>query len=144
MIEVVPFKVEHYDALTLQEGQTYVRDHLTPERAKTLEGPLAWSLVDGGRVLACGGVVEYWPGRGEAWALISNDCKSQFVGMVKAARRILDWCAVDRIEAAVSMGKGFHNGTRLLRFLGFDMGSSWFAPKYAPGGGHCRIYALVK
>lgn len=146
MIEMVPFKAEHYEAIALQPGQAYVRHWMTPEQAKALEGTRAVSLVDGNTVLACGGVVEYWENRGEAWALIAAGCGQRFVKMARLAKAWLDGCGVRRIEAAVTWGEPatWLRGCRLLALLGFDLKRMWEAEAYCPDGRSATVFARVK
>lgn len=146
MIEIVSFKAEHYEAIALQPGQAYVRHWMTPEQAKALEGTRAVSLVEGDTVYACGGVVEYWQNRGEAWALIAGGCGPRFIRMVRLAKRWLDSCDVRRIEAAVPWGDSpaWTRGCRLVAALGFDLDNMWAAEAYCPDGRSATVFAKVK
>jgi hypothetical protein len=145
MIELVPFKAEHYASMIIQPEQAHVRGWLTPEQARALEGPWAASLVEGNKVWACGGVVEYWKNRGEAWALISGDCGVKFTRMVRLTKKWLDDCDIRRIEAAVvGQGTAWIRGRRLLWLLGFDLRNHWHAEAYCPDGRNATLFAKVK
>lgn len=51
-------------------------------------GP-AWSLLRGGRVLACGGAVRFWPGVGELWLWLGREALENPVALARWARRAL-------------------------------------------------------
>lgn len=143
MIRVVPYSVEHFEALKAAEGQHFAGAEFSWEQAKHIEHSQAFTALSlDGRVLGCGGVVEYWKGRGEAWAFFSRDCKKEFLAITLATRRFLKICPTRRIEAAAEVG--FDAGKRWLETLGFTPASPWPMKAYKPDGADCFLYAMVK
>ncbi len=51
-------------------------------------GP-AWSLLRGGRVLACGGAVRFWPGVGELWLWLGGQAQENPVALARWARKAM-------------------------------------------------------
>lgn len=143
MISVEPFRARDATELSEQEATAYLRPFISEEVMKALEGsPYAYTLRGAdGRVVACAGVYEYWKGRGEAWALMDKNCKSEFFAVHNAVKRFLEICPVRRIEAVVDAG--FEAGHRWVKALGFELE----APRlrgYRPTGGDCALYARVR
>lgn len=142
MIQVVRFKAEHLSQLMEQEATQYLRAYLTPAHIAALEqSPHSMTGLADGRVVICGGVVEYWPNRGEAWAIIDQNCKEHFTAIHNAVKRFFEVCPLRRIEAAVDIG--FEAGHRWMRLLGFELEAPVLRA-YRPEGGDCSLYARVK
>jgi hypothetical protein len=137
MIDLIPFQPEHLDRIQEQEATAHLRPLLTPEMLRTLATlPHSYTATVGGRVVACGGLVEYWPGRAEAWAVLDATSRRDFLALHNAARRILDAGLFRRVEAVVDAG--FGAGHRWLRALGFSME----APRMRRYGADGRDYSL--
>lgn len=98
---------------------------------------VAWTAVDGGSIVACGGLLSQWEGRHVAWLLIG--CGGHLHAIVKAARRVLCSCAARRIEATVSAQ--FTQARKLVEMLGFDFEGTLKA--YGPGGEDFHMFARV-
>lgn len=102
------------DSFLLQQLIQMERDALTAEmctgqsfalRAVAFNG-LAFALLDGGDLIAGGGLVQMWPGRAEAWQLTSRFARPrQLLAAVHIGRRVMDDRQRDpafrRIEAYV-------------------------------------------
>lgn len=140
MIEVIRYEARHLRELTLQPAQTALRGLVSAEHAAAVEGPLSFTALSGERPVCCAGVVEYWPGRGEAWAFLAADCRKEFRAVTAAVRRFLEVCPVRRVEAAVDVD--FEPGHRWARLLGFTMEAPLMR-SYLPDGGDCALYARV-
>lgn len=141
MIEVVKFTPEHLDRLDEQEATAYLRPYLRPEHVQALAAGQSYTALAGERVVACAGVVEHWPGRGEAWAYLDRDCRRHFLAITNAVRRFLDVCPLRRVEAVVDVE--FPAGHRWVRALGFALEAPRMAA-YRPDGGDCALYARVR
>jgi len=144
MIQVVPYKAAHFESLTAQEGQAYLRAEFTMEQAAALEGTAnAFTALDeSGAVLCSAGVVEYWPNRAEAWAFVSPLAKKEGFAVTRAVRRFLHITPIRRVEAAVDIN--FVEGVRWVNALGFSLASPWPMKAYKPDGADCWLYARVK
>ena len=142
MIEVVAIKIEHMTELLKREAVAYVRPLFTPEVLKNIErNPHTAAILMDGKVVFAGGVSQYWPQRGEAWAFFDDSCRKNFIPIVRAARKWLDACPVSRIEAAVDIDAT--QAHRWVKLLGFELEAPRLR-KYRPDGKDCALYARVK
>jgi len=138
---IVPFKPEHLRTLALQDSQAWMGPKLKIEYGESLvKAGQCFTALDGDKILACAGVMDMWEGRVLAWALISGDCKKNFVRIFKAIKRFVDSHPADRIEATVDVN--FDEGHRLMKLLGFEY--EGLARKYLPDGRDVSMYARVK
>lgn len=139
---ITPYQPTHLDALMLQPAQEMARPLLAdPEYRKALAVPgMAFSALDGDRVLCCAGLIQYWEGRAEAWALMGQDLKRDFLRIHYATRRFLDVCGFRRIEATVD--PDFGCARAWIEALGFKY--EGLMPGYTPDGRDCFRYARVK
>lgn len=138
------FKAEHIAALELQEAQAYFGDQLmTPGYAEMLEaGGCGFTAMADGRVVACAGCSEAWPGRAIAWALVSKDAGRNMVQLHRAVSGYLMASKHRRIEAWVD--EGFIAGIRWMEMLGFACETPSPMQGFRPDGGACFLYARVK
>lgn len=132
-IEVVRFRREHL--AKLHERKETASIAITPETLDMLEKD-QWTgtLIVGGQVILCGGVVRYWDGRGEAWAVVSEEASKYAVTVVRVVKRFLDQvqnAAIRRLEATVE--HGFKMGERLVEILGFEVECPCLRKYYATG-----------
>lgn len=88
---LVPFAPEHAQALRL-------RPRAELAAAYAAAGP-AWTLLDGGAPLACGGAVRFWPGVGELWCWAAEGADEHPVAFARCARKLVD---------ALARKQGFH------------------------------------
>lgn len=141
MIELVSLKPEHLEQINEPEYMAYLRPYFTRERVEMLAaGPMAKTLLIDGRPVVAGGVLEYWPGRGEAWAIFDRDCKKEFITILNCVKRFLTLCPLKRIEAVVDFE--FEAGHRFIKALGFEVEAPRLK-KYRPNGGDSVLYARV-
>lgn len=139
---IVPFKAEHLEQMDQHDTTSFFRPHIKLEQLKLLEqSGMAYTAIKDGRVLGCAGVVEYWPDRGEVWAVFDKKIQHDFVYIHKAALRFLDTVPIRRIEAAVEFN--FVAGHRWIRMLGFEL-EAVRMHAYVPSGADFSLYARVK
>lgn len=118
--------------LNLQAAQARFAETFTPEHARALEmaGQAYTAMVDG-RPIACSGLVEQWPGRALAWALLANDIGAHtFVRVSRAVRRYLDASDYRRIEMQVDADHP--QAIRWAQLLGFEVEGK--RAKFLPDG----------
>jgi hypothetical protein len=141
-LRIVSYRAEHLAALVLQPAQAWLVPVVTEEYRAALEraGPAFSALADG-RVLGCAGVIEHWPGRGVAWAMLAADIGPGFVALHRAARRYLDRAAPRRLEIAVQ--RDFAAGRRWALLLGFERETPNGMRGYGPDGATYDLYARV-
>jgi hypothetical protein len=142
MITEENFQPEHWNEIKPQQGITVP---LEPSRAHLellASQPIARTLRTDGRVVAFLGFFEYWPGRGECWAVIDEHSGPVFVGVHRVAHRLLHQdCRVRRVEAIVECS--FLAGHRWARILGFTQEAARMR-HYYENGKDCSLYARVK
>jgi hypothetical protein len=139
-MEWLAFTAEHLRTLTLQPAQRDFAERLCDDgyaRMLTEAGCAVTACYDG-RVFACGGAIELWPGRAQVWSLISADAGPHFVAIVRGMRRFLALQDAHRIEAVVDTN--FAAGHRLARMLGFVREGTMRAYDQ---GRDCDLYARV-
>src|SRR6266850_6360934 len=119
MITVKKFLPEHYLKIREQRSQLHLGPFMTEAHLQAMAAsPWSFTGVWHDRIVACGGVIPYWEGRGEAWASIDREVKEAFIGIHRAALKMLEECTVRRIEASVD--RGFKEGHRWVGLLGFE------------------------
>lgn len=142
MIEVVKFQKEHFKALDEDAQTAYLNSYFTEAHQTALENqPYSYTLMAGEKIIACAGVMEYWPGRAEAWVIFNQNCRKEFMAAHTIFKRFIRVCPIRRIEAAVEVS--FKNGHRWMRTLGFTKEAECMEA-YLPGGGDCALYARIR
>lgn len=141
-MEIVKFKAEHMKAIIEQEAQRYLQKYITEENAILMEKQkLSFTMLVDGKPIACGGICEYWPGRGEIWVILDQHCKRQFLKIHNAAKRLIAMSGIKRIEAVVDYH--FDAAHRWMDLLGFKLEAPCLQA-YRPDGGDCSLYVMVK
>lgn len=141
-VEVTSFKREHLQYL--HEQRATASTGLVPGQLDMLEAdPWTITLKQDDEVLLCGGVVTHWPGRGEAWAVLSEHRKRSIVAIHRAAIRLLDFAqnTLERIEAIVCLDH--EEAQRWVQHLGFRLESPRLE-KYHPDGRDCAMYVRMR
>jgi hypothetical protein len=142
MIEIVKFKAEHWDQMEGQETTAHLTPLIPREQMSALTGsPYSYTLFSGDRIVAVAGVLEYWPGRGEAWAELAQVCRKDFLAIHNAAKRFLDVCPFVRVEATVDVD--FVAAHRWAKLLGFEMEAP-VMKKYGVDGHNYSLYARTR
>jgi hypothetical protein len=139
-MQIVPYKADHLLQLALQEAQAYMGAWITPEYAESLVPHPSFTGIDNGVVVGCAGIIEIWPGRATAWALLSPDLNRKMIKVHRSVERFLGMCGVRRIETSVDAG--FEDGHRWIEMLGFKLEAPVMSA-YRPDGGDCSLYARV-
>ena len=102
-----------------------------------------WSftlLVDGAPIMSYG-VMEYWPGRGEAWAFIDRNAGPHMVAIHRKAKELLIAADLERVEANVICD--FDAAHRWCKLLGFKLEAEC-RRKFFPTGEDAALYARVR
>ena len=141
MLRVVPFKAEHVAALQPQAAQVAEKEFVNPEQLKAFEAGFMVTAMDGDEVVAVGGVLELWPGRGVACAMLGATAKRHLVGLHKIALGVLNAAPFRRIETDVECG--FTQGHRWVHMLGFSVDAPCLKA-YRPDGGDSSLYSRVR
>lgn len=143
MTEVVGFRVSHAVHLQGRTVEASEAEKLLTQKHFEIVEKLgrSYTIMIDGKIYACCGTVEYWPGRCEAWALIDQSAPDRFLPIVRAFERILDGIPEKRIEATVK--SDFQSGHRLLRLLGFRIEVEQMKNYGVCGSAH-SLYSRVK
>jgi hypothetical protein len=117
--------------LALQPSQLGLLSTLTIEHGTALvqSGP-CWTGMAGMDVIACAGVIEFWPGRSQAWALLSGQFPWYVKSVHRAVRQFLRGYTVARLECVVDPRNPLT--IRWAEHLGFVYESAM--PQYTPSG----------
>ena len=97
-VNIVDFSVRHLSGMTLRPQSRISFDHIPnyPDKLRAVEHT-KWShtAVVTGDIVCCFGVIELWPGLGEAWMLTSDKVKRYPISLTRGARRYFDAAARD-------------------------------------------------
>jgi hypothetical protein len=141
-VEVVPFKGEYLRRMALKQTSRYNLSLITEEAFEQLEkNEFNYTFLMDGRPVFCGGIVTFWPGRGEVWAFLDEVCRSEFILIHKMVVRYLKVFPHKRLEATVE--KEFEPGHRWMRLLGFNVEAPLLRAYY-PQGTDGVLYAKVR
>lgn len=143
MTELINFKKDHLLELLEEDNNHYLGGILSSPHAEAIEnlGTAFTVMRDDGKVICCGGITDYWPGRGEIWCVFTKNCTKEFIAIHRAGLKIIKNYAGKRIEAAVEIG--FEKGHRWIRALGFTLDAP-FLKSYLPTGGDVALYSITK
>ncbi|KVE27256.1 GNAT family acetyltransferase [Burkholderia singularis] len=133
---------EHILSIGLQPAQAHVAGVLTHAYAEhlcSLPG-VGWALVENGVTLGCGGIVEIWENRAQAWTLISPELLLRFRLAHRMVRDVLNDAPWRRIEMDVDAEHCA--GISWARRLGFI--EEGVRRKYTVDGRDVILFARVK
>lgn len=137
-----PFEPDDIENLILQPAQDYLRPMVSGKGyGEALAQGEAWTGIDDGRIVACGGVCPLHGYMGNAWAMIAADLKNGFLIVHRVAERVLSSYPAQRIEAHIDCD--FENGHRWAKVLGFEL-ESLRMRKFTPDGRDVALYARVR
>lgn len=138
---VRPYKLNDEYNMALQNSQSYMSDYIEEMDLGTLtKVSSTWVGEHDGKVLAMGGIIPIWQGRGQAWMLISKEAGKHFFHIHKAVKKELIKSPYRRVEATVDVG--FAEGVRWMKMLGFEM--EGYMKAYRPDGADMLMFARVR
>lgn len=142
MILVERLRVDHLLSIELQSAQAFAQTLLTREYAESIVGQtgVGWTVAKDGRPVACGGIAEQWPGRAEAWTLLSDEALLMFRHVHRVARGAIANAPWSRVEMKVDAQHDA--GVRWARRLGFEC--EGLMRKYTTDGRDIFLFARVK
>lgn len=142
MIEVISFLSEHVEELERQNADMKFSKFFIREHYQALEdSPWSFTGVVSGRIVGCSGVIPYWEGRGEAWAILDRSMRHEFLSVHNAIKRFLEVCPLRRVEAVVD--ENFSKGHKWITLLGFRKEADVLTG-YWPDGSNAVLYARIK
>lgn len=137
MIRVVPCEAAHLLRIQPQRAQ------LSEVHAESLAAPagMAWAALVDDEPIAAAGLVEVWPGRAYAWALLADAAGRHLLAITREIRSRLAAAGFRRVELAVDAG--FAAGRRWAPLLGFHLETPEPMRAYLPNGRDAYLYARV-
>lgn len=142
-MKLVEFDKEHLKLIKYRNIDMSFTDIINevPERNT---GPAYTLMTDSGQVVGCAGVNTYWPGVGEAWAILSDLIHKYPLSFHRTVVKMLNQIQTDyklnRIQATCL--QGFNRAEKWLIALGFEYEGTM--RKYGPGGEDHYRYARVR
>jgi len=122
-MELVNYKPWHYEYLMMitSNGRLLGEDIVKMYAlAYSFKGQ-AYTIKDNGRVVGCAGIVELWPGVGEAWTVLSKDLKGNPFFLhrktYRIMRNLINKFKYHRLQAIVCPGDSI--ATKWIERLGF-------------------------
>lgn len=141
MVNVVPFKIEHLDGLKMRDDAValaYGNDF--KDLARLYEGSgHAWTLLDGEKVIFCGGVWTMWKGVGEAWCIMGDEVARYPLAVVKTLKAKISGLCYRRIQATVRASD--KQARDLIALCGFK--AEGLLEAYGPEGSDYVMYGRV-
>lgn len=139
---IIPFRASHVDLIEPEPGHAeYAGSFITPELARSLEGPFAWTGVEDGVVLGAIGFAPKWLDSWVAWAYMSKHSGKHMRKIIRECKAIQSRWPTGRLEAATPCD--FPQGHKFLRAFGFELE----APRlrhYTPDGRDFSLYGMVR
>ena len=129
---IVPFKPEHFKWLD-------AKVHVTDDELRGMARQNSWTAVLHGTVIACAGVITYWPGRHYAWAYMSPATGQCMRWLTREAHKRMS-APKGRVE--ITVRTDFAAGHRWAGMLGFHMEAP-VMQHYGPHGEDHTLYARV-
>lgn len=132
----------HILAVELQPAQAPGGIVVTPQWADyicSLRG-VGWTLVEDSQPIGCGGIIELWENRAQAWSILSLRALARFRHVHRMVRDVLDDSPWRRIEMDVDIDHAA--GAAWARHLGFEC--EGLRRKYTVDGRDTFLFARVK
>lgn len=118
-----------------------MRELIDVNALQSREGSMAYTALEGDEVLACGGIIDVWPGRGLGWMFLSQNAGRRMLSITRAVKRAIEAYPLRRIE--ITVDDGFENGHQWARMLGFRLETPEPMKGYMPDGRAAFQYALT-
>jgi hypothetical protein len=138
------FKAEHLVEITKMAQHEFIGPPITLQHIVTIEQRSVRAITGfvGETPVFCGGLVEHWPGRYEAWAYMPQISGKHFVAVHRACVRFLELGDEPRIEAAVRAD--FAQANKWMPLLGFKLETPEPMARYGVDGAAHYMYSLVR
>lgn len=116
--QIVPFRRWHMPWLLEQGSAEGTGMPYDVDTLMTLEKQNSWSAVIDGKPIACGGTLQHWPGRHQAWTYMTPHTSRHMRFITRAVESALEK-VTGRIELTVRAD--FPQGQRWAKMLGFKV-----------------------
>src|SRR5216684_976556 len=141
--EIIKFNGEHLKSIISQDMNKHQRDVFPDELIEQIEKRSCQiTILYKDKIMLCGGVTPYWPGRAELWSVFSENSRQYLVPTIRAMKwwireqiklnfRRLEWASsVDNL-----------NSKRMAKIIGFKLEIEC-AKNYLPNGEDCSIFSM--
>jgi hypothetical protein len=115
----VPFKRWHLSWIEERgssEGGFFAPD--LPTLMALEQMPNMWTMLWEDEPLLCGGTIQHWPGRAEAWAYLNKHTGRHMIYVTKSA---IEKVSIPKGRVEFTVLRNFAKGHRWARLLGFDV-----------------------
>ena len=135
---IVPFLPVHLENIDLIDEMSFIVPYLKDKNyIKEISSSDGFTVLEDGKVIACGGVKYTLLNKASAWALMSKDSKDYMLQITRAVKEYFNDCTANRIE--IHIKDGFKEAHRWAKMLGFICETpngmkSW--------GANCETYYL--
>lgn len=127
-------------AIVPQPNQASITAFVEEHGAHNWLTPDSWTAFAGTEVVAVGGIMPIWVGRGYAWSILSQSAGLHFLRLHRVVRTLLDGSSNRRIEAHVDVD--FEAGHRWIEMLGFRFEARLTG--YNPDGSDAIQYVRIR
>lgn len=142
MIEILPFRREHYFKITKVSAANGSGEYVpTEEVLKCMERELSFTLLVQGVPLACGGVLKVWEGNYRGWAYITGAAGPYMLHITRAMKKGLKTVAPGRVDITVE--RDYEPGRRWAEMLGMHVECERLERWGSDGKDH-TLYALIQ
>jgi len=139
---VVPFLTSHIKDLIVHDYMGHIQADMDEAYAELLDGGPAYTVVVGGEVIGCGGIIKTAKNRWEAWALLSKNSGKHMIGITRAVINFLDENPKARI--ATHVRDDFKVGHKWMKMLNFKCETPHGMPNYGDDGHDYYLYARCR
>lgn len=137
-MKIIDFEPEHVLQIKPQQTQSYM--NLTLEYGQYLATGNCFTGVQDGKVVAIGGIIPVYAGRGYMHLIVAEDMPHQWIKLYRAARRLIDAVADDYVRLETM--SVFSDADRWLELLGFEY--EGVLRRVMPGGQDAKSYSIVR
>lgn len=137
-MQVIPFRPEHLEGFDVQPAQA--ETFALQRDAHSAGFGQAWTVMHGTSI-ACGGIIEVWPGRGYVWALLSRRAGPHMLALTRIARLAIKACKLPRLEMVCDARHAA--ACRWAAMLGFQRETYKPLRAYLPGGAPAHLFARI-
>lgn len=137
-MKIIDFEPEHVLCIKPQQRQSFMK--LDLDYGKYLATGNCFTGIHDGKVVAIGGILTIYPGRGYLHMIVADGMPHQWIKLYRAARRLIDAVGDEfvRLEAM----SNFDEASRWLELLGFEF--EGVLRRVMPDGTDARSYSIVR
>jgi hypothetical protein len=143
---IVDFRPNHAQTIELKEREKYYESLVPDYRGyvvQTAQPGMSWTGISRGKVVACFGVRNVWPGVGEAWMLPGTAIDRHAISLVRGARVIFSDLiknqGFSRVHIVVDSAND--SALRFAKAIGFEV--EGIMRNFGPDGSNYYMMARI-